>query len=104
MSAATLKAAALVLLATGSGWTKGANARLANGLPCSPGHPDAVTFDIQGALLRAQYNSSEPNYGSLNSVYNTLRGKIPGGSKNSDIESYNDDSNVLWAQIASIFA
>jgi hypothetical protein len=102
MSAATLKAAALAILNSGNAWCKGCGARDVNGLPCPPLSSRAVKWDVEGALLKAQHNSVEPNWSSYHSVYGTLRSKIPGSFKNSDVESYND--GVAWAAIAALFA
>ncbi len=101
MSAETLKAATLTLLDTGMGWTKGANARLADNSPCSPLHPDALVFDMMGALIRAQFESDEPDFSSFHAVYNELRSNIPVDYKNEDIESFNDDA--LWADVEALF-
>ena len=101
MSEATLKAATLALLDNGLGWTKNANARLGDNKPCSAMQAGAVVFDIMGALIRAQADSTEPNLVSYHAVYNTLRSKIPTTYKNEDLESYNDD--VTWAEVAALF-
>ena len=37
------------------GWTTNANARLADGTPCSPEQPDAACWCAQGALSAAQH-------------------------------------------------
>ena len=102
MTAATLKAATLAILGDGASWTQGALARKADGKPCSPFHQDAVEWDVMGALIKAQLESTEPNYASYQLVYDDLRGNIPGSYKNQDIESYNDEAT--WAQVAALFA
>jgi hypothetical protein len=102
MSAATLKAAALAILASGNAWCKGCCARDVNGLPCPPLSSRAVAWDVEGALLKAQHDSSETNWTNYHSVYGTLRSKIPGSYKNTDVESYND--GVAWSAIAALFA
>lgn len=104
MSAATLKAAVLTILAGGASWTQGALARKADGLPCSPFHPDAVEWDMMGALIKAQLESDEPNYASYQLVYASLRDALPAGTRNKDIESYNDDADVAWSDINALFA
>lgn len=102
MSDVTLKAATLAILDGGAAWTQGALARKIDGLPCSPFHTGAVVWDVQGALIKAQLESAEPNYASYQLVYDQLRSNIPPGYKNEDIESYNDD--VTWAEVAALFA
>lgn len=102
MSEVTLRAATLAILDGGAAWTQGALARKVDNLPCSPFHVDAVKWDVQGALIKAQLESAEPNYVSYQLVYDHLRSYIPPGYKNEDIESYNDDST--WAEVAALFA
>jgi len=103
MSAVTLKAAALAILGdSGANWTRGALARTSTDKPCSPLNPSAVKFDVMGALIVAQKNSSEPDLSSYHAVYNLLRSKIPVDRRNRDIEAYNDATD--WAGISALFA
>lgn len=95
----TIKAEMITLLAGGANWTKGANARTAAGKPCSALSPDAVSFDIYGALLKAVSDSGQTNHAILQKVYTCLRDNIPSDYKNRDVESWNDD--VEWAEISS---
>ncbi|WEM34508.1 hypothetical protein [Xanthomonas phage X1] len=104
MSQATLQAATLAILAGGASWTQGALARKADGLPCSPFNEDAVTWDMMGALIKAQLESDEPNWTSYHLVYNALRDALPADYKSRDIEAYNDDADVVWGDISALFA
>lgn len=98
-TAASLIAAALVILAVNGNWCKGANARTAGGRSCSALHPSATKFDMCGALLKAKSNlgASQKN---LNDAMLILRGRIVGRSK--DIEFAND--KAVFANIAAFLA
>ena len=96
-----LKAAALALLGgSGADWSEGATARDAVGNPCAPLSPNAVSWDIMGALIAA--NEGNSNYTNYNLVYKHLQGNIPSEFKNRDIESYND-SGLAWGDVSMIF-
>lgn len=93
MSAQDLIDAAIALLAADTDWCQGATARKSDGLPCAPGHPDAVSWDIVGALRYSWQNGPETSFLFYNEAYDTLRGRIPSGYKNQDLESWNDSTD-----------
>lgn len=99
MDAAELKAAALLLLDGGTAWCQGANARDSAGVFCPIGSPDAVSWDIYGAMVK----SMEPgDQASFSELYADLSSSIPGSFKSRDIEAWNDEAN--WGDVASFLA
>lgn len=101
MSVETLRAAMFNVLNQGAAWAKGAVARKANNLPCAPLNPIAASWDLMGALVKAQAASTEPDFASYHGVYDELRAAIPATYKSRDIEAYNDD--VSWTEILGLF-
>lgn len=93
MSSQDLIDAAIATLATASDWCQGACARKADGVACPIGHPDAVAWDIYGALVKAHWDSSDQDFTFLTEAYETLSGRIPSDYKSRDIEAWNDDSD-----------
>ena len=98
MSATDLITQVKTILATEAKWCKGANARDAAGIYCGAGNPNAVAFDIYGALQKASLEADAPNYRDMNEAYILLRDAIPATYKNRDIESWNDDATFADVQ------
>jgi|ERR1700744_1640087 len=77
------------------GWTKGANARTANGHGISSTNPNAVKFCLNGAILRAS-NGSSRAYEHSSKALNFALKSVPYVQKNTSIYSgyveYNDKS------------
>lgn len=92
MSAQELITQVITTLATEDKWCKGANARNAAGVYCGAGSPNAVAFDIYGALQKAAFEAGATTFTDMNEAYNMLRDAIPADYKNRDIESWNDDA------------
>lgn len=98
MSATDLITQVKTTLASEANWCKGANARDAAGVYCGAGSPNAVAFDIYGALQKAVFDAGAANYKDMNEAYHMLRSAIPAGYKNQDIESWNDDATFADVQ------
>lgn len=102
MSSTALLSAAAALVSTSTAWTTHANARDASGVWCPYDSPAAKSWDIFGALKRAESNGS---YTVLDywGAYEALRKQIPAGFHhgNQDIELYND--SLIFAQVAGVF-
>lgn len=96
-----LLTATQAVLGTESEWCKGAGARKVSGLPCAPLNPDAVSWDIWGALVKASVDIGA-SLETRNLVYKYLRDNIPSDYKNRDIESYNDA--IEFADLAGLFS
>lgn len=90
MSAESLLADAAALLANGSSWGQGANARNAAGKAVPILSSEAVTWDVFGALQKAHYNSGLETFRDFHAAYAEMKRAIPPGFRNRDIESYND--------------
>lgn len=88
-------------------WCKGANARDSTGKWCSPLSPNAVAWDIYGALIKAKAGNAAYHDSDFDTAYAHLRGKIPaaftgaGALKNTDIEHYND--TLVFGSISGLF-
>ena len=93
MSAQDLINSAISILASEDDWCKGSCARKADGKACPIGHPDAVSWDIYGALVKAHWASAESNFAFLNEANLLLTSRIPSDYKSRDIEAWNDDSS-----------
>lgn len=92
MSIETIKADILNILgANGVNWCKGSCAVDSEGITCAIRSINAKKWDVFGALVLA--NGDNKNFGDYHAVYNYLRSNIPVTYKNSDIESYNDDTD-----------
>ena len=76
------------LFATPDSWTSGANARDINGNPVPACNQAAVSWDVQGYLLKLQFQENGRDFTELNKAYKFLTMMIP--TKNKDIELYND--------------
>jgi hypothetical protein len=98
--------AAAIVNASGK-WCKGANARTASGKWCSPLSPNAVAWDVYGALIKAKANNAAYHVSDFDAAYAHLKAKIPvvhtgaGALKNNDIEHYND--TLAFGSIAGLF-
>lgn len=90
MSAEDLKNEIISLI--NSGWTQGANARNAEGLPVPARNPDAVEWDIMGAIIKATEGFTD--FTSYHEVLRELTDNIPEDYKSRDLEAYNDDAEL----------
>lgn len=90
MSAETLLSDAFAILANGAAWTKGANARDANGKPVPILSATAVKWDAFGALHKALYAGGNPILRDFHAAYGHMRSRIPNTFKSRDIEAWND--------------
>lgn len=97
-----LKADIVTLLSGGSAWAKGAVARDSAGLPCAALSPDAVAWDLYGALLKVISDSSQPDHSMLHRMNEYLRNSIPSTFKSQDIDAFNDAA--VWADIDSLLS
>lgn len=79
-------------------WTSGAVARDADGNPVGPCNANAVAWDVQGYLIKLQFEENGTNYSELNEAYRLLTLGIPG--KNKDIEFYNDNLGAAAAVVS----
>lgn len=102
MSVATLKAAALAIFTGPASWCKGANARDSNGLPCPILSPDAVAWDLYGAIYKAARAGGNTNYTFLHELLSDLADGIT--FKSRDLEAWNDDSSTVYSSITSILS
>lgn len=75
-----------------SGWTQGANARNAEGLPVPARNPDAVEWDIMGAIIKATEGFTD--FTSYHEVLRELTDNMPEDYKSRDLEAYNDDAEL----------
>jgi len=76
------------LFADPDSWTSRANARDINGNPVPACNSDAVSWDVQGYLLKLHFQENGRDFTELNKAYKFLTMMIP--TKNKDIELYND--------------
>lgn len=102
MSSSALLTAAAALVSTAAAWTTKANARDASGVWCPYDSPTATSWDMFGALKRAQSNGS---YTVLDfwGAYKAMQAQIPSTfhHDNHDLEFYND--SLTFAQVAGVF-
>ena len=104
---------------TDDNWTQGACARKVDDTPCSPLHPDAVKFDLTGALILANQqwnvgeNNSPPTYEFFHEAYAIIQAfafdppipfEHPQSQYNRDIEAWNDSESAsnISAIVASL--
>lgn len=85
-----IKAAAKVIILASGNWCKGASARDSNGLPVAAMHPDAVQWDIEGALRKAWIESGDVDYSSLNAARSAIGANVPTSFKSRDTAAYQD--------------
>lgn len=93
---------------TDDNWTQGAVARKADDSPCAALHPDAVKWDLMGALQKAnwEWNVDETNDPPIYTHYHealdlirdyfyspTVPFENPLAQYNSDFEKWNDDES-----------
>lgn len=102
MSAETLLTDAFAILANGAAWTKGANARDANGKPVPILSAAAVKWDVFGALHKALYAGGNPIMRDFHAAYGIMRSRIPNTFKSRDIETWNDAS-ATFAEVSVLF-
>jgi len=102
MSVATLKAAALAIFTGSSVWCQGANARAANGDPCPILSPDAVAWDLYGAIYKAARAGGNTNYTDLHGLMADLSDGLV--FKSRDLEAWNDDPSTTYSSITSILS
>lgn len=100
MESHELKTAVLALLDGGSAWCKNANAVDGSGNRISPLHPDAVSWDLMGAIIKAF--EGETDYTSYHLVIKDFTDAIPLSFKSRDIEAWNDDAD--WSDISQAIA
>lgn len=100
MSVSSLLSAAAALIATETAWSKGANARDADGNYCPILSPNAESWDLFGALVKARADENE-TLDIFHSAYSVIRKNIPSDRKNQDIESYNDEMD--FGDVAAMF-
>lgn len=97
MTPAELRSAVITLLNGGNAWCKGAGARDANGLPCPPRSPNAVEWDLTGAIIKAF--EGETDYTSYHVVLKELADNIPTSFKSRDLDAWND--SIEWDDLTS---
>ena len=102
MSVETLLTDAFAILADGSAWTQGANARDVDGKPVPILSPNAEKWDAFGALQRALYANGSPVMRDFHGAYGAMRDRIPTYFKGRDIEKWND-SATSFAELSIIF-
>lgn len=102
MSAETLLIDAKAILANGAAWTRGANARNADGKPVPILSADAVTWDVFGALQKALYAGGSPVLRDFHAAYAIMRSRIPNTFKSRDIETWND-SVLTFTDVGVLF-
>ena len=98
MTSAEFLTAIIALLNSGTAWCKGANARDADGLPCAPRSPNAVSWDLTGALIKLSEGQS--NYTSFNETLSILTTRVPATFKSRDIEAWND--TATWTSVLAL--
>lgn len=85
----------------GNSWTKGTSARDADGLPCPILSSRAVSWDLIGALIKANHTEGNTDFTALNAAYADLCTMIPPSFKSKDVEAYNDVAE--WDDIDAFF-
>ncbi len=95
MTPEELKTALTTLLDNGDAWCKGAVARTASGLPCAPRSPNAVSWDLTGALIKAF--EGETDYTAYHTVLDELTQGIPPEFKSRDLDAWQD--TVDWGDL-----
>lgn len=90
MDAANLIAEIVSFFADPTKWTSGACARDENDKPVGALSPNAVKWDVQGYLIKLQFENNGTNFTELNAAYAGLQEGIPSNRTNRDIEAYND--------------
>lgn len=102
----TLLTDAAAIVNTSGKWCKKANAKTSTGKWCSPLSPNAVAWDIYGALWKAFKTGAYVDT-DFHAAYAHVRAKIPVNfpnthQHNADIEMYND--SLAFGSVAGIFA
>jgi len=99
---------AAAIVGSSGAWCKGANARDASGKWCSPLSPNAVAWDVYGALMKAWHSNVAYHDSDFQTALAYVRAKIPaaftggGARKNTDIEAYND--TLAFGSVAGLFS
>src|SRR6478736_7659609 len=82
------------LLSDPDHWTVRADARLADGEPASPDHPDAVCWCLYGALRKA--SASGPGWGEFTDAYSVVTDAAQELGFSS-LEGFNDSQDSVEA-------
>lgn len=120
MSVAEIKSRMVTILNGGNAWCKGSNAVDSNESPVSALSPDAVKWDLYGALWKANFewsvdnNQTDPiNWSVFHQTYNAIKDAVfPGWSSetfttpanqwNFDFELWNDSAD--WSDVLAVLS
>lgn len=102
MSAQNVLNAARALLSNEAKWVKFCSAKNAAGEMIGWKNPDAVAWDLYGALARASYNLYGNDHTNLSAAYDIVESRIPVDAKSRDFDVFND--GATYAQVIAILA
>ena len=102
MSAQNVLNGARALLSTEAKWVKFCSAKTAAGDMVGWNHPDAVAWDLYGAMRKSAYNLYGNDHTHMSEAYDIVEARIPGSAKSRDFDAYNDSST--YDQVMSILA
>lgn len=102
MSAQNVLNGARALLSTEAKWVKFCSAKTAAGDMVGWNHPDAVAWDLYGAMRKSAYNLYGNDHTHMSEAYDIVEARIPGSAKSRDFDVYNDSST--YDQVMSILA